>query len=508
MASFNREHGSRVEQGSYQVSTTTGQKMEEVYDAQNNLIGYRPVVDVPAQVQGRMQSYENTEASSGRLMSERWAKANAPQEVAEEPVDLDEEIRRIEAARRAWEGMGGKLDQDLATVRAKKQAIAEQMDREALRRYIDPDSVAASMQPPYTPEVTPVFTTNTDPVAPLALASQSKKAKSEIAEQKSKNPSRKVKTGALLAAGALVLGGGGAVVANATGLFSNSSATADLSNNNIDPALIPPLQKAELVDAFGSCLDEQGGGKASFRSVISSETDDSWYYTNVAGEKVKLEVVRKLGDGTLATVNSKTKVWLNNAYVDSTACVVAADRDGVLTVKDENTIIIDRSKVSPQANLVATDTQVVRGISSDVKGSAYDVKLVVDQLVSKNQMTAAEGDRLMKDYNDGPNRAAEIGQAQIGAITKILQDGSSTAAQIEAATDQEIKADINEKVASLHANNLAKEASVNVELVGEYKKTLVKNPAAAKSNSFTMGETTIDSFNVNVKAGQPAATTK
>lgn len=411
----------------------------------------------------------------------------------------EDEVAQLKRAQRALQEMGGTIEQKIAAAESARELRERAVDQNALRRLLN-ESGQTPLNIPDYPVAQPVihqpYTTGAQeyPVGGLSTL------EIDDTSEPSKKMSRTRKIGISVIAGVVLVGGGTAVAAtNLPGGFMSKSITPDQVPAAVDPDTIPALSAATLVDSFGSCLDERGAGKALYRGLASSETTSSWSYKN--GDKTF--VLEFLDNKTMT--NIKPLVKLIEMPVDYTACVEEKDRADVLKI-DGETVTVDLAKISPQVYI--GPNKGYRGIREDLL-----FKDVLDLAVANKAMTAEESARLLKDYDDPANAAAELAQAQVQAVGILAQEDGIYAKQANETTKKEIEARINDTVATLNTQGLSVAKSVTVNFTGELDDPkakdpmAIKNPAAAKSDKFVLDKnTTVLPF--TIKNAAPGVTNK
>jgi hypothetical protein len=294
--------------------------------------------------------------------------------------------------------------------------------------------------------------------------------------------------GAVLLAGVVASGTGVAVVSGAIGgNGSHDAAVIDNNaNENINPELIPVLTTAPLVEAFGGCMDENGGGSVLGSGSVKSEVTTSWMMgmKGANGGELKAE----FGEGAIVY----PKVQLESD-LDYTACVVAANVANVVTLD-----VTDPAKPKAKVSLDLVDSQLRGKVDEDItklkrgwSSSDFTPKLIkVEDLmkdgVEQKAIPADVATNFTAAYNDVPNAAAEVQSAEKITVDTIAAEGSVYSEQLKTTITQKIESSIKAKVQQLAQDNLTKAKTIEVSFTGKLKALLVKNSPAPKADKFTV----------------------
>ena len=294
--------------------------------------------------------------------------------------------------------------------------------------------------------------------------------------------------GAVLLAGVVASGTGVAVVSGAIGGNGSHDAAVigNNANENINPDLIPVLTTAPLVEAFGGCMDENGGGFVLDSGSVKSEVTTSWMMgmTGANGGQVKAEF------GENPTVYPKVQL---ESDLDYTACVVAANVTDVVTLD-----VTDPANPKAKVRLDLIDSQLHGNIDEDItklkrgwSSSDFAPKLMkVEDLmkdgVDQKVIPADVATNFTAAYNDVPNAAAEVQAAEKITVDTIATEGSAYSEQLKTTIIQKIETSIKAKVQQLAQDNLTKAKTIDVGFTGKLKTLLVKNSPAPKADKFTI----------------------
>lgn len=487
MTSFNREHGSRVEQGSHQVSTTTGQKMEEIYDAQDNLIGYRPVVDVPMQesfpayvVDPLVQLPDDFYKSAERGLE------ITRQQLQERALEA-QKARDLEAFRIAT-----RMSSASAPPSAQYAPPMPVQQPQAMFAPAPTHEVptAAPNKPKKSSGPVPFFDLN-DPIN-RHITGADKNTGHKIADKptKEKGPfwtKRKRAVGAGVLSLGILSTGGVLAAQNLTGGSHDAAITNEKNAPpSVNPDLIPALTYTPLVEAFGGCIDENGGGPALGSVTTKSETRTKWKtgMTGANGGELTLET-----RDPITKIESASKIQLEST-ADYTACVVAANVANVVSLD-----LTDPEAPKAKVNLPNIDPQIRNKVTNIIdrgwSSSEFETPLikaedVVASGVEAKKIPADVATSFIAAYNDVPNAAVET-QAALNATTDTLAtEGSAYSEQIKVVIKQKIESTIKDKVKRLAQDNLTKAKSISVEWVGELKGILAKKQPVPVANKLTV----------------------
>lgn len=490
MTSFNRERNSGVEQGSNRVNTTDGQSMESVFDSQGNLIGYRPVINAPAQPMQESSPIYDADP------------------LAQLPDDF------FDRARRGLEIMGQQLQEQEMGVQRARDLEAFHLAARMSSTSAPPSAQYAPAMPVQKPQA--MFTPAPTHEVPTAAPNKPKKSSGPVPFFDLNDPINRHITGAdkntghkiadkptkekgpfwtkrkrAVGAGVLALGvlSGGSVLAvqNLTG-GSHDAAVIDEKNAPapVNPDLIPALTYTPLVEAFGGCIDENGGGPALGSVTTKSETRTKWKtgMTGANGGELTLET-----RDPVTKIESASKIQLEST-ADYTACVVAANVANVvsldLTNPEAPKAKVNLPNIDPQIRSKVTSI-IDRGWSSaEFETPLIPAEGVVASGVEAKKIPADVAANFTAAYNDVPNAAVEA-QAALNATTDTLAtEGSVYSEQIKVVIKQKIETTIKEKVKRLAQDNLTKAKSISIEWVGELKGILAKKQPVPVANKVTV----------------------
>ncbi len=293
---------------------------------------------------------------------------------------------------------------------------------------------------------------------------------------------RKVRRGIAIAAlSGVVLSGVGGVV---TGypmkwLTEGRQKTAAAATSQV------PLSaaKEQLIDAFGSCFDEQANGSPLAVADIQTTTDVSYEITTADTKKVVLAAA----DKSTGRTSIKPVVKLTDAKADYMACVAPADRGDVLKV-DGNKIEVNESLISPQGHVAIMSYLRGMMLNENDDSTAIDTTGLIAQLVSAKTISAAEGKRVSDAYVADATAKEEVRQA--GALTakELANDADIYAQQAKVRIDTAIKQALNAKVKQLHEQGAISIDSADIVMTGTLSRPItIKNsdPTPAQNMPFT-----------------------
>ena len=483
MTTYNRERSQGAEQGrARRINTDDGQQtMEEVRDSNGKLIGYRPVAESTAQ--------------------STWQPAY---EYNLNLLDLQNGDPDIyERALRGHELAGERLRQQAKEAQDARDLAAFDM----LSRGIVP-------QPPtQRPQMAAVYEATSAPNVPVKknVVLQTYPEGHDLRGVEDKDTSVKTKNNekvrkrfnaktiiALGAGGVILAGGGVFAIASTNGNVVNATIDGQANVPAVDPELIPNLTATPLVEAFGGCMDEKGGGSVLGTGSVKSETASVWMMgmKGPNGNELKAEF------GKEEIVYPKVQL---ESDVDYTACVVAANVANVVSLDVNNpakpiaTINLDLIDPQVRGSIDEDLTKIKRGWSStDFEPKMTIAEELMKGGVDQGKIPADVATNFIAAYNDAANAGAEVLAAEKATIDTIATDGSAESEKLKVSILQKIKTSIKEKVKRLAQDKLAPSEEVEVNFTGKLKGLLAKNQPAPKADRFTVSsKSIIKDFTVN-----------
>jgi|GEM_PF-4407124 len=486
MTTFNRERNQGAEQGRpRRINTDDGQQtMEEVYDSQNRLIGYRPIANMPPQ-QSTPEFFPGYGVDSlSQLPDDFYDRAQRGLEITRQ--QLQEQALKAQEAR------------DLAAFH-----LATGMSRRAAPLFVQPpqapvhETVAVPQAPTKKSVELPTYPEGHD-----LRVTGDKETSAKVKRNEKTRKRLNTKTMIALGTSGVVLAGGGVfAVSNLNG----GSTNAAINNNEvsapaIDPELIPALTAAPLVEAFGGCMDETGGGFVLGTGSAKSETTSTWMMGMKGPNGGDLEA--KFGKEEV--VYPKVRL---ESDIDYTACVVAANVANVVSLDVSNP-----AKPSATVNADLIDPQIRGSIDEDLtkikrgwSSTDFEPKLtIVEELMKggldQGLIPADVATNFTAAYNDAPNAGVEVLAAEKATTDTIATDGSAYSEQLKASIKQKIDSKIKEKVKQLAQDNLTTAKDITVQWTGKLKPLLTKNQPAPKADRFTVApKSIIKDFTVNAE---------
>jgi hypothetical protein len=493
MSSYNGEknRGQRRDNVAAPAETiaSNGQKVRKVKVGDG--WAYEPIAATPAPI--------STGGLRAAIQPQRMAEVqSSPQ------VSLMDELDQKKRALVALQEMATPLQrqiEDLEKARAEEEkAEAERINQAALLDYLSTRNGVQTypVMPSSAPRVQPSFEAH-DTVSDIQDV-----AEEPLNEKPTKNKmprGRRLGVIAIVAVGALGAAGAAGVATNTIKLGSADASIASDEKPHVavDPATIPDLAPATLIDAFGGCLDERGAGPALYSGKFDATVTSSWKYKDPTGAEYPLAAKTQAGD------YFKPTTALTETPVRYTACVEAGNRESVIKIEGD-TVTVDYAKISPQIYVdVNKKLQSLPGIKDGFNGT-------VDLFVSGKGMTPEEGARLKAAYADGPNKDAELAQARMRMAEVLSDEAGAYAQQASVNTELKIEAAIKKEVEDLYNKGLSKYKEVKVNGIGKIDDPqakdpmIIKNPAPANSNAFTLDKdsTKILKFSVNTDGSTEA----
>lgn len=486
MTTFNRERNQGAEQGRpRRINTDDGQQtMEEVRDSQGRLLGYKPIANTSPQQTAPEFFPDYGIGSLSQLPDDFFDRAQRGLEITRQ--QLQKQALEAEKAR------------DLAAFH-----LATGMSRGAAPLFVQPPQTAVAHETVAVPQA-PTKKNVELPTYPEGhdLRVTSDKETSVKAKRNEKTRKRfNAKTAIALGASGVVLAGGGVfAVSNLNGGSTNAAITNEANVPAVDPELIPALTAAPLVEAFGGCMDETGGGFVLGTGSAKSETTSTWMMGMKGPTGGELEA--KFGKEEILY----PKVQLESD-IDYTACVVAANVANVVSLDVTNpakpvaTISLDLVDPQVSGSIDKDITKIKRGWSStDFEPKLTIVEELMKSGVDQGKIPTDVATNFAAAYNDAPNAGAEVLAAEKATTDTIATDGSAYSEQLKASIKQKIDTKIKEKVKQLAQDNLTTAKDITVQWTGKLKSLLVKNQPAPKADRFTVSpKSIIKDFTVNAE---------
>lgn len=487
MTTFNRERNQGAEQGRpRRINTDDGQQtMEEVYDSQNRLIGYRPIANMPPQ-QSTSEFFPGYGVESlSQLPDDFYDRAQRGLEITRQQL----QERAVEAQKA----------RDLEAFR-----LATGMSNNAAPFFVQPPQ-APIVHETVTAPPAPTKKHVELPTYPEGHDLRTDSNSDTVTKAKRNEKSRKrfnAKTVIALGVSGVVLAGGSVyAVSNLNGGSTSAAITNESNIPAIDPELIPDLTAAPLVEAFGGCMDENGGGSVLATGYAKSETTSTWMMGMKGPNGGELEA--EFGKGEIIY----PKVQLES-QIGYTACVVAANVANVVSVdltNPENPVAkVNLNLIDPQVrgSLDEDLTKIKRGWSStDFVPKLAHVEELMKSGVDQGLIPTDVATSFAAAYNDAPNAGAEVLAAEKATVDTIATDGSAYSEQLKASIKQKIQTSIKEKVKQLAQDKLTTAKDISVDFgTSKLKPLLVKNQPAPKADRFTVApKSIIKDFTVNAE---------
>jgi hypothetical protein len=389
-------------------------------------------------------------------------------------------------------------DQDFTTFKGGDQ-------EELNRRLKSEESTAAAVptKPKKNISSVPYFDPDHSVNRHLGSANKATEQQGAIKPKKEKTPflTKRVKAiGAGVLGLSVVAGGGVLAIQNFTG-GSHDAAIVDEKNvPNVDPELIPALTAAPLIEAFGGCIDENGGGPVLGSATVTTETGTSWKtgITGPNGGELTLETI-----DPVTRIKSGSKVQLESA-ADYTACVVAANVANVVSVDITNpeapVATVSLPDVDPQIRGRVTNILDRGWSSAEFETPLIKVEDVVASGVEAKKIPADVAASFTAAYNDVPNAAAEVQAAENATIDTLATEGSVYSEQLKAVIKQKISTAIKDKVKQLAQDGLTTAKSITVNWTGALKGLLAKKQPVPAANKITVETKSSVNFVANATA--------